>query len=984
MSVNSDSSDFVIDINDLRLRNIDKVLIGNINANSIRNKFEQLRELILKYVDVLIITETKLDDTFPSAQFIIEGFSEPFRRDRNRNGGGVMIYVRHDIPCRLLTKHKFASDMEILFLELNFRKCKWLLCGTYRPPSQLKDYYFNNLDKAIDTYSEYEKILLVGDFNTEESENCMASFLFHHNLKSIVKENTCFKNPNNPRSIDLMLTNNNLSFQHTSTYFTGISDFHKLVVSVLKISFTKNEPKNIYYRDYKHFNLLDFQNDLKDTFSNNKIDSCLNFTNFFLNTLNVHAPLKSKLIRANNSPYITKSLRKAIMKRSALETQYFKKQTENSLRAYKKQKNYCSRLYKKERKAFFENLNPSIVRDNKSFWKNVKPLFSNKGNNTTNIKLVENDEIIKDNDKVAEELNSFFKNAVDSLNIEENSYLIDKRYIDIIDPIDQAVVKYSLHPSILVIKDRIKINDTFSFESVGISDVENELKNINPNKATTNNNIPPKILKQSSTVSSPVLHKLLNESFVSCIFPEDLKLADITPVFKKKDPLEKSNYRPISVLPVLSKLFEKFIQKQMCEYMEPYLSPYLCGFRKGYNSQQALLSLIEIWKIFLDNKGFGSAIFMDLSKAFDTLNHDLLIAKLEAYGFQKNSLRFLHSYLKNRWQRTKVNTSFSSWAQLLQGVPQGSVLGPLLFDIYLNDLFLVAESTEVCNFADDTTFYACDKNLSSLIQRLEHDSYLAIEWFENNYMKLNQDKCHLLVPGHKYENIFANIGQSLIWESPKEKLLRFDIDKDLKFNEYVLSLCKKAGQKLSVLKRICNYMNFKQRKILMKSFIEAQFGYCPLIWMFCGRTENNKINHIHERSLRIVYKDYSSSFNDLLKKAETFTIHHRNIQSLAIELFKVKNEISNPIIADIFDIRHVSYNLRSQVYFPVDHINTSQYGLSSIRFYGSKVWNMIPSELRDISNLEIFKKKIRQWEPIGCNCKLCQTYINNLGYVTVE
>ena len=236
MSVNSDSSDFVIDINDLRLRNIDKVLIGNINVNSIRNKFEQLKELILKYVDVLIITETKLDDTFPSAQFIIEGFSEPFRRDRNRNGGGVMIYVRHGIPCRLLTKHKFASDMEILFLELNFRKCKWLLCGTYRPPSQLKDYYFNNLDKAIDTYSEYEKILLVGDFNTEESENCMVSFLFHHNLKSIVKENTCFKNPNNPRSIDLMLTNNNLSFQHTSTYFTGISDFHKLIVSVLKIS----------------------------------------------------------------------------------------------------------------------------------------------------------------------------------------------------------------------------------------------------------------------------------------------------------------------------------------------------------------------------------------------------------------------------------------------------------------------------------------------------------------------------------------------------------------------------------------------------------------------------------------------------------------------------------------------------------------------------------------------------------------------------
>ena len=344
----------------------------------------------------------------------------------------------------------------------------------------------------------------------------------------------------------------------------------------------------------------------------------------------------------------------------------------------------------------------------------------------------------------------------------------------------------------------------------------------------------------------------------------------------------------------------------------------------------------------------------------------------------------MKSYLNNRTLRTKINTSFSTWEKLLQGVPQGSVLGPLLFNIYLNDLFVIAESTEVCNFADDTTFYACDDNLSSLIQRLEHDSCLAIEWFESNYMKLNQEKCHLLVPGYKHENIFANIGQSQIWESSKEKLLGLDIDKDLKFNDYVFCLCKKAGQKLSVLKRVSYQMKFKQRKVLMKSFIESQFDYCSLIWMFCGREANKKINHIHERSLRIVYKDYSSSFIDLLKKDNAFSIHHRNIQSLAIELFKIRKGISNTIISDIFDIRNVNHNLRSQTYFPVDPINTTQYGLNSIRYYGSKVWNMIPSELRDISNFEVFKSKIRQWEPIGCNCKLCQTYINSLGYVTVE
>ena len=163
-------------------------------------------------------------------------------------------------------------------------------------------------------------------------------------------------------------------------------------------------------------------------------------------------------------------------------------------------------------------------------------------------------------------------------------------------------------------------------------------------------------------------------------------------------------------------------------------------------------------------KGFHCAVcfIVSLSKAFDTLNHELLIAKRSVHGFNNESLKLIRSYLTNRWQRTKINKSFSRWTELLQGVPQGSVLGLLLFNIYLNDLFFLVDYTEVCNFADDTTFFACDKDLGSLINRLEHDSSLAIEWFQNSDMKLNEDKSHLLVEGYKHESVWAKIGDARI------------------------------------------------------------------------------------------------------------------------------------------------------------------------------------------------------------------------------
>ena len=419
-----------------------------------------------------------------------------------------------------------------------------------------------------------------------------------------------------------------------------------------------------------------------------------------------------------------------------------------------------------------------------------------------------------------------------------------------------------------------------------------------PPSVSSISSIPPKILETNADLFYFPLVELFNRLVQEGSFPNDLKCADVLTLFKKGDTMCKENYRPISLLPAISKLFERLLYTQLYDYMRQFFSPLLGGFRQGYSTQHVLLNFLQRCKSSIDNNGLAGALFMDLSKALDSVDHNHLLAKLNAYGINLVALQLLRNYLSKRYQRVKVNSTFSDWKELSFGVPQGSVLGPLLFNIFVNDTFLFVRCTNICNYADDTTIFACHPTLETIIRQLETDGTLVAKWFSDNFLKLNDDKCHLMTFGNKCSKATVTIISSAIKKSEYEKLLGITFDKKLSFRKHIEDLCKKANQKLHALARLSTYIDPLKLEILINSFIKSQFNYCPLVWMFLDRVLNSKLNLIQERALRMVCKGSETECENLMKR--TLTTHQHNLQLLMIEIYKTKHSLNPTFMRDIF------------------------------------------------------------------------------------
>ena len=956
-----------------RVNHSKQIVIGHLNINSLRNKFCEIYDILLnELIDVFGLSETKLDSSFTSSQFSVPDYTM-HRVDRNSHGGGILFYVKSAIPHRTRKDLSCSKEsrVETLVIEIKLRKEKIMVVLVYKPPNVSNDVCIDQLGMLLDKcYMECKSVYILGDLNINflNLPGLVNQFMNQYGLTNLVEGHTCYKNAQNPSLIDVFLSNTPARISAHLNVSVGISDFHNLICAATRIHAPIQMKRKITYRSFKKFNEQKFNDDLEkvplhvcNVFDD--IDDVMwSFNHLLSEVVDAHAPVKTKLLKKPQLPYMNGQLRKAINVKGMLRRKFNKCNDQINWDRYRKQRNLVTSLKRKSLKEYF-NQRCNKPANGKQFWNTVRPFMSDNQKANSSISLLEHDTIISKPSEVCEILNEHFINIANDLS----------EPIDVMGKSVNAVLEfYKNHPSIVNIKAADNDNDVrFKFSKVTPDEVFKEINKLKTGKACGYDKIPAKILRSGTTALCIPLANIINRCIDDAVFPDHCKHAVVSAVYKKNDCLKKDNYRPVSVLTALSKVFESITCEQLMAFFKHVMSHEISAYRQMYSTNNVILKCIEEWKSAFDDKMVVGCVAMDLSKAFDSIPHNLLIAKLYAYGISYNSCKLVKSYLSDRMQCVKLNDNYSKWQCIQRGVPQGSLMGPILFNVYINDLLLLLQNfSSVFNYADDNTLSFCHKDIDVVKQNLKIACELSIVWFKTNFMKVNAEKFQFMVlnmPNNT--DMTLKISSSEIKATDNMKLLGVNLDSSLCFDSHIEGVITQASRQINVLSRLSKVLNSSCKLKILDAFILSNFNYCCLAYHHCRLGDARKLEMLLKRALRFVYLDFSSTYKELLCKAEKSCLYVNRLRTMLLTVYKIVHGICPPIGQDFFKVQDLAYNLRCSNVLVQPAYNSKRHGFNSLKYQGASLWNKISDDVKNV-DFNTFKNFVRKWQP-ECRCGNC-------------
>lgn len=935
----------------------------HVNCRSLKHNFSSFSSFIDNFGNSLMIsavTETWLNDIIADL-YQVEGYVFVYK-NRKTKLGGVGMYINSNYEFRVIDDlSKTTPYIECIFIELSVARIgKFIIGCVYRPPNSDIVSFNNEIRNILNNISimKIPNVAILGDFNIDvlkyDSNSSAKSFIelmLSHSLVPVIKKPTRLQN-SSCTLIDNIFVNCIDKDLSAAVIFNDISDHFPIGLCIQRPCKTYIDPKTKSCRIINENCIQNFMCDVYEcdwsqlyTFIDSKLD--INYCYDYFNSkvaymFNKNFPMVTKInyFKTIRNPWMTYLLVKSCHKKSKLYKQYKKNPNSNKKIKFVKYRNTLKKILLTAEKNYYADKIRVAMGNQILTWKAINSIIKCSNNNSPIKTFTTDNKQTTDKKLIANKFNEYFANigknlAKDIPSISNNfaSYL-NKGYMN----------SFFLLPT-----DDIEIRNIIS-----------SMKNT---KSCGVDQIPTSVIKSVSELISTPLSKLINLSFNSGSFPDLLKIAKVCPIFKNGDKKLLSNYRPISILPNFAKIFEKAMYNRLCEFLEKFnmLTECQFGFRKSYSTSIPLLNMYDCISDVMDKGYIPIGIFIDLSKAFDTLDHNILLYKLNHYGVRGQALDWFRSYLTNRVQYTLFEGVLSDSVELSCGVPQGSILGPLLFLLYVNDIVNSSNIMKFWLFADDTNLFYYSKHINELIHTVNTELNRLFLWFCANKLSLNIKKTTFMVFGNKSVNMPINldvkINNIVISRTTSTKFLGIIFDDKLKFSDHVNYVSLQLAKSIGIINKVKYILPKSILLSLYYTLVYPHLLYGNIVWGNTCSAILHKLVVLQNKIVRIINKSgYLAPTANLYKELKIIKIYDINKCQTLCFMFKLLNNLLPSCCANFLpDKISCVYSIRNNNYFNVPACRTLVRE-RSFAITGPKLWNNLTQSLKSQVHLNSFKK----------------------------